>query len=904
SQGETGMILVAGYSGIGKSALVNEIHKPITAQRGKFIRGKFDQLQRDIPYSAIAQAFQDLIRQLLSEPEETLQTWKEKILEVLDNNGQIIIDVIPELEKIIGKQPVVEQLDTTENQNRFNAVFQKFLLVFCQQEHPLVIFIDDLQWADLASLNLIETLISDPDINYLLLIGAYRDNEVNSTHPLIHTLEKIDQAKISINKIILAPLKTKDINQLIADTLKCFPEVSQSLAELVTKKTGGNPFFLTQLLYSLYQENLLVFNANQSFNSKDNQGDYWQWDIEEIKTVSITDNVLDLMSSKIEKLEQKTQQIIKLAACIGNQFDLETLSIINNKSQADTAKELQPTLEEGLIIPLDNNYKVPILENLAETSDEFSNISISYKFLHDRVQQAAYSLIPETDKQPIHLQIGYLLLDSIKGNISESRIFDIVNHFNKGSSLITEQAEKDKLAQLNLQAGINAQSSIAHELAAQYFNAGLQLLATDAWENQYQLTLELYLKILEDHLLNNNFEGVEEISLIIIEQAKDVFDLLKIYQSQSKSFYYYVIINPQKAIDTSLKVLPKLGIDISLEAEEIEARTKEKKEYIESILKDRTIGSLAELPEMVDKVKLASIPILMKFLDSLYTVSLPLYIEVQITLISLCLEYGNPPQASRIYNVYGFFLCNVIEKIEEGYQFGQLALRLLEKNNNSELNLDNVVVLSIFYGCIWCWKNKFNSKKAYEQLLDVLQQAIDSESNDYACFTSVFYCLSKLLGGCDLEEVIKDCEKYIILATEINRYPFVRFLELYKNLARNLKDISYFQDCLLIDNAKKNQNFECQFIEENISNNQEWLLYLFYSGKAFNFYFSKSYAQSLDSSKYAEKYVPIVGSPVDYSAQNNFYFSLSALALYNHSKPEQRDYALPITMEKIAMTVL
>ncbi|MEM9275572.1 MAG: AAA family ATPase, partial [Cyanobacteria bacterium P01_F01_bin.143] len=265
SQGETGMILVAGYSGIGKSALVNEIHKPITRQRGNFISGKFDQLQRGIPYSAIAQAFQDLIRQLLSEPEITLQTWKKKILEALDNNGQIIIDVIPELEKIIGKQPVIEQLDTTENQNRFNLVFQKFLHIFCQQEHPLVIFIDDLQWADLASLNLIETLISDPDIKYLLLIGAYRDNEVSPTHPLIHTLEKIDQAKISINKILLAPLKTKDINQLIADTLKCLPEVSQSLAELVTKKTGGNPFFLTQLLYSLYQENLLVFNANQSF---------------------------------------------------------------------------------------------------------------------------------------------------------------------------------------------------------------------------------------------------------------------------------------------------------------------------------------------------------------------------------------------------------------------------------------------------------------------------------------------------------------------------------------------------------------------------------------------------------------------------------------------------------------
>ena len=443
SQGATELLLVTGYSGIGKSALVNEIHKPITKQRGQFISGKFDQLQRDIPYSAIAQAFQDLIRQLLSEPETVLQVWKQKILEALENNGQIILDVIPELEKIIGKQPAIEQLDTQENQNRFKLVFQKFLQVFCQQEHPLVIFIDDLQWSDLASLNLIEKLISDSDNKYFLLIGAYRDNEVSPTHPLIHTLGKIKQAEIPLNQILLAPLKTKDINQLISDTLKCSLEASQSLADLVTQKTNGNPFFLTQLLYSLYQEKLLVFNADRE--------DYWQWDLEQIKSLSITDNVVDLLINKIQKLDRSTQEILKLAACIGNQFDLATLAIINNKPQGDTAKELQATLEDGLIIPLDNSYKVPLLENLSnissqdtENSQEYS--PISYKFLHDRVQQAAYALIPETDKQPIHLQIGYLLLDSIKGDIAESNVFDIVNHLNQGSSLITEQTEKDRLS--------------------------------------------------------------------------------------------------------------------------------------------------------------------------------------------------------------------------------------------------------------------------------------------------------------------------------------------------------------------------------------------------------------------------------------------------------------------------
>ena len=326
TQGTTEMILISGYSGIGKSALVNEIHKPITRQRGQFIKGKFDQLQRDIPYSAIYQAFKDLIYQLLSEPEITLKSWKKKILEAVGNNGQILIDVIPELEKIIGEQPPVEKLGRSESQNRFNLYFQRFLKVFCDKEHPLVIFIDDLQWADLPSLNLIEQLMSNSDNQYLLMLGAYRDNEVSSTHPLVNTLDKIKQGKVVVNEISLSPLKFSHINKLIADTLSCSSEISKPLAELIRKKTHGNPFFLTQLLYYLYQENFLVFQFPQSLiNTENNQKCYWKWDIEEIKRVSITDNVVELMVNKIEKLEVKTKNILKLAACIGNKFTLEIL---------------------------------------------------------------------------------------------------------------------------------------------------------------------------------------------------------------------------------------------------------------------------------------------------------------------------------------------------------------------------------------------------------------------------------------------------------------------------------------------------------------------------------------------------------------------------------------------------
>jgi serine/threonine protein kinase len=476
SQGSTELFLISGYSGIGKTAVVNEIYKPITHQRGKFIKGKFDQLQRDIPYSAISQAFQDLIHQLLSESEITLQTWKKKILGALGNNGQIIIDVIPELEKIIGKQPTVEPLGGAENQNRFNLFFQRFLSVFCQKEYPFVVFIDDLQWADLPSLNLIRQLISSSDIKYFLMLGAYRDNEISSTHPLVHILENIKQAQVPTLEIALSPLKIKHINQLIADTVNCSTKISQPIAKLIAKKTGGNPFFLTQFIYFLYQDNLLVFNPTQSssIRSEDNERGCWQWDINQLEKVSITENVVDLMIHKIKKLNHKTQNILKLAACIGNQFNLETLAIISNKPQKITAKELQYALDEGLIIPLDNNYKLSRLWNSEELSDKLSendfeySIDISYNFLHDRVQQAAYSLIQQEEKKPIHLQIGRLLLKNIKEDKLQQNIFDIVNHLNESLDLITEESEKEQLAKLNLQAGEKAKASSAHKASLKY----------------------------------------------------------------------------------------------------------------------------------------------------------------------------------------------------------------------------------------------------------------------------------------------------------------------------------------------------------------------------------------------------------------------------------------------------
>ena len=352
SQGLTEMVLVTGYSGIDKSALVNEVHKLIVQQRSYFISGKFDQFKRNIPYASLIQAFQELIRQLLTGSETQLQSWRQNLLAALGSNAQVIIDVIPELELIIGKQAPVLQMGSSEAQNQFNLVFQKFISVFTEKEHSLVIFLDDLQWADSASLKLIELLITAPASQHLLMIGAYRDNEASATHPLMLTLEQIQKVCARVNNITLQPLAIGHVNQLIAETLCCSIEASKTLAELLFSKTNGNPFFLNQLLQSLYQENLLLYDTNTG---------HWQWHIEKIQAIGITDNVVELMVGKIEKLDRSTQHVLKLAACVGNRFDLEVLSIVNAKSLSDTAAELWPALQEGLLVPLSDDYKIPIL---------------------------------------------------------------------------------------------------------------------------------------------------------------------------------------------------------------------------------------------------------------------------------------------------------------------------------------------------------------------------------------------------------------------------------------------------------------------------------------------------------------------------------------------------------------
>ncbi|MBD2490788.1 AAA family ATPase [Aulosira sp. FACHB-615] len=882
SQGTTEMILVSGYSGIGKTALINEIHKPITRQRGYFIQGKFDLLQRTTPYAAITQAFQHLIHQLLSESEITLKNWQHKISTALGNNGQIIIDVIPELDKIIGKQPPIEKLGATEAQIRFNLFFARFIGIFCQKEHPLVIFLDDLQWADLPSLNLIEQLITHANKQYLLIIGSYRNNEVSPTHPLITTLEQIKQTEITVNEIKLQPLAINHVNQLIADTLNCSLEYSYSLAELVTHKTDGNSFFLTQLLQGFYKEKLLFFThpAITPTQTESKRG-FWQWDIEQIQSVGITDNVVEFMVSQIEKLTNNTQNILKLAACIGNQFNLEILAIVSIKSQTVAAQALEPAINAGLIIPLSKDYQIPLLWSQEEISNDAAEISsafipkypesILYKFSHDRVQQAAYSLISAAEKRAIHLQIGRLLLKNTPEDELEENIFNIVNQLNAGAELITEQFEQDELAKLNLQAAKKAKASTAYQPALKYLETGLKLLTANSWYDQYTLTWELHIETLELLYLNTKFEQFEELSTTILPQAQNILDEAKVYQLQI--LYYYTTFQANQAIDIAMKILSKLGTNIVQEHSDIEKKLEQQQNLIQTFLQGKNIEYLHQLPVMTDQYQIAVIQILQQIVSATHTTNFPLFVEIILAQMNLCLKYGNPPNAAYIYSTYGMLLCSIKQDVDYGYRFGNLALKLVESSNISKLE---AFVVQMYYGQIWHWREHLRNVVAQNKLIHGFKVGIDTGENEFASYVAINYCLIRLFGGENLAEVEQDYQKYSVAIKNLQQQFSIFLTEIFYKLTSKLLSVETPNQLIIGSNITEEQ----EYLEKWIQSNSQWLILFVYFTKTFYCYLLKDYTYAAANGMQAEQYVKASSSFLT-APQHNFYSSLSFLAAYH-----------------------
>jgi predicted ATPase/signal transduction histidine kinase/DNA-binding NarL/FixJ family response regulator len=865
STGKSEMMLVAGYSGIGKTAIVQEVHKPIVRQRGYFIKGKFDQFQRNIPFAAFLQTFQDLIRQLSTESDIQRQTWKTKLLEAVGENGRVLIDVIPELELILGEQPPVLELSATAAQQRFNLLIQKFVRVFASAAHPLTIFLDDLQWADLASLNLLQLLMQDT--THLLFLGAYRDNEVSPIHPTILTIDEIKKNGTAVNTITIQPLSFKDLNQLVADTLTCDLDIAEPLAKLVERKTQGNPFFATQFLKSLYQDGLITFDPMTQ-----NQRSGWQCDITQIRALALTDDVVEFMALQLQRLPQETQEILKLAACIGAQFDLHTLSIVSDHSPQDVATLLWEALQAGLVIPTTEIYK------FFTQSDANSVVNVSanpnYRFLHDRVQQAAYSLIPEDQKLQNHLIIGMLLQQNGSEIDIESKLFDIVGHLNQAIELIIDSTNRESLAQLNLRAGKKARNSTAHTAATTFLQAGIGLLTQNCWETQYQLALDLHIAAAEAAYLNGDLDRMDEMAIIVLTSAQTILDKVEIYRIQIAA----LTANGKmlEAITVGKDALAHLGIDFPLSPDEATIGTAF--QNLANQLQGRTIEDLLDLPVMSDLQARVTIKLLADLGQTIF-VGMPSLLPIlSSTMVSLSLNYGNAPASLPGYVYHGMVLSVFLNDPETGYRFGKLAVDLLDRSNGEEFS---GTVLFLF--ATWIQ----HRREAIRGSIPILKNCygIFRESGDFlsAGYSIAIHFESTLLSGVELTNWYQQISDYSIALAQSNQYSAQTFLDLKRQVAENLMKKVSQPDCL-IGSAYD----ETVMIPKHRQNSEFSTIAAVYGYKQILAYLFGNYQAAVDYTIQAQPYLLGVAGMVTIPTFHLF-AALAYLALYDRSTDEQAE---------------
>lgn len=752
----TELVLVAGFSGIGKTAVINEVHKPITRQQGYFIQGKFDQFNRNIPLSGFVQALQDLIGQILGESDAQLALWKSRILAAVGENGQVLIDVIPDLEKIIGVQPLAPELSGILGQNRFSWLAQQFIAVFATPAHPLTIFLDDLQWADTASFQSIELLMGSKGC--LLLLGAYRDNEVLASHPLLLTVAKLRHSQKNVQTITLTSLDFVDVNRLVADTLHCSIDRAIPLTEIIILKTAGNPFFTTQYLKSLYEDGEIVFNP----------AGYWACDIGKLQSLSLTTDVLELMLQQFHKFSTATQQALKLAACMGNQFDLETLAIVLEQSSAVTARTLWPVVETGLILPVGQMHQF-WLEEVTPQLVTPANEQI-YRFLHDRVQQAAYSIIPTAERKSVHYRIGQLLLQKIPAKALEEHIFLVVNHLNYGIAQIHDQATRDRLAALNLIAAQRAKRSNADQVAQTHVGIALDLLGSEAWQRQYDLSLTLYQLGAEVAVLGGEFDHMDHYISEAIQQTRTVIDQVGVYliKIQALTFQQQFIA----AISIGRYVLQKLGVylkDVPTTSDVQQAI-----QAVSSLIDrpDFTIADIFNLPTMEDAHKIAIIQIAASISPACHIVDSPLSPLVNALQVNLSIQHGHSPNSATSYANYGCILID-FNQLENAIEFSRLAYRfVLEADSRNQIP-EIVVPIGLFL------------HHRYAHLQETLsmfqlgyQTGLETGKLEYAGYCGYALCLHTFWCGQSLTEVANLAQIYQQQLLDLDRINNANYCEI------------------------------------------------------------------------------------------------------------------------------
>ncbi|WP_109477274.1 ATP-binding sensor histidine kinase [Paraburkholderia sp. C35] len=724
--GRPELVLVSGYSGVGKSSVVNELHKSLVPPRGFFTSGKFDQYKRDIPYATLAEAFQSLIRQILSKEEEELNQWRVAFREALGPNGQLMVDLVPELKLVIGEQLPVPALAARDAQSRFQLAFRRFISVFTRN-HPLALFLDDLQWVDMATLDVIEDLITQSDVERLLLIGAYRDNEVQPEHPLKRKLDAIRRSGVTAHDIVLAPLAHHDLEALLADSLHGERVRVGPLAELVEAKTRGNPFFVVQFIYAMFEEELLVFDHGQA---------QWDWDLNRIHAKGYTDNVVDLMVAKLNLLPTQTQKALRQLACLGIGADFATLRAVYNESIDDLHGQLWQAVRMGLILQHED----------------------AYRFVHDRVQEAAYSLIPQSMRAEAHLRIGMLMASRVSQEALDEHIFEIVNQLNRGAHLVASIEERERIAQLNLIAARRARMSTTYGSAIGYLKAGRELLTDETWSRNDGVIFAIESLLAECDVQKADLASAEARLSMLAGRARSTRDIALI--TRLRLTLYNLLDRSHSGVDVFIGYLRRRGEQWSPHpsGDEVSAEFNR----IWALVNARRIENLVDLP-LVDNADL--LDILDVFTEAVTTAQFTdenLHALILCRMVGMSLDYGNSDASSFAYVTLGHLAGPRFGNYEAGFQLGKLSYELVEKYN---LRRFRARVYMRLGNLIMPWR--CHMKAGRELIRRAFDAAIESGDLTFAAYSCNNLYTNMLAAGDALSEVQREAETGLAFAEKL-----------------------------------------------------------------------------------------------------------------------------------------
>ena len=750
------LMMVAGHSGIGKTALVQELFKPMTERRGYFVSGKFDQLKRDLPYRALAEAFRQLIRQLLTLPEEQLGRWRQALCKALGPNGKVVVEVIPDLELVIGPQPAVDEVGPQESQNRFNYVFQNFLQAIADPSHPLILFIDDLQWADSASLKLLKLILTTPEIQHLHLIAAYRDNEVSPTHPWMLTVKEVGEAGCRIELVSLGPLTVQLVNELLTDALRGETGETLELARLVHEKTQGNPFFVAAFLHALDKNGLLIL---------DRKTGAWRWDLRQIRALGITDNVVDLMVASLRRLEPQTQQTLSLAACIGNRFDLSTLAVVCESALKQTLALLQPALAEGFVLPQDQEYKAVEHDVLPSRKSP----TVGFKFAHDRIQQAAYALISENQRKPVHWKIGKLLQKAGADPI------DIANHLDFSAADLTHPQEKEELASLNLQAGRKAKASAAYAQADVFLTTARRLMGEAGWGRVLQLTREISEEAADSAYLVGDYARAESLAGEVERHTGDVLE--KVNACKLRILCHVALDQPAVAVDTGVSFLGSLGCRFPREPGLL--RVGWELFRLKRLLSHTDIPALASLPEMTDAGKSAAVMMINLIAPATLFCRPKLFALLACQGARLVIAHGRSPSYS--FTPLAMVITSTLGDPRTGLELGELAVRMASQAANRRMKCRVAFVVNTY---LKHWR--VHLRETTQALREAVQVGADSGDFEFAAYAAQGCCLHRLLLGEGLSELEPEMISYRALAVRFGQNIPLAWIDIYHQCSLRL----------------------------------------------------------------------------------------------------------------------